>query len=269
MITLFEPYFKNDTYDTLENAKRSFLDIISLGSRWYFVSRYVDVIVKARSLSLKGLYDDKAWAQSSYNVLKSVEACGGKVHIMGLNNLRSITQPVVFISNHMSVLETFLFPCMIAPLIKVTYVVKDSLITHPLFGPVMKSRDPIVVSRTNPREDFITVMTQGKELLDKGISVIIFPQSTRTAEFIPEQFNSMGIKLAKEANVPVVPIAIKTDFWENGKIIKDVGPIKRKQPIYVKFSQPITINGAGKAEHKAIIDFISENLKRWNEQTSI
>lgn len=36
--------------------------------------------------------------------------------------------PVVFVSNHMSTLETFVFPCIIAPVMKVTFVVKDSLV---------------------------------------------------------------------------------------------------------------------------------------------
>ncbi|MCX7710605.1 MAG: 1-acyl-sn-glycerol-3-phosphate acyltransferase [Clostridia bacterium] len=263
---LFEPYFKSNTYDTPEGTKRSVLDILSLGSRWYFVSKYVDVILKARSLALKGVYDSQAWAASSFEVVKAVEACGGQIHIDGLDNLRKVEGPVVFISNHMSTLETFIFPCIIAPLMKVSYVVKESLVSHPLFGPVMRSRDPIVVSRKNPREDLVKVMTEGKKLLSEGTSLIIFPQSTRTVEFIPENFNTLGIKLAKEGGVQAVPIAIKTDFWGNGRILKDVGPIHRKEPVHITFGEPFSITGTGKAEHKMVIDFISENLKKWNHQ---
>lgn len=262
---LFEQFFKNDSYDTPADTKRALLDILSLGSRWYFVSKYVEIILKARSHALKGTYDRQKWAESSFTTLKAVEACGGKVHIRGIDNIRSITEPVVFISNHMSTLETFLFPCIIAPLMEVTYVVKESLVTHPMFGPVMRSRDPIVVSRTNPREDLVTVMTQGKELLKKGTSLIIFPQSTRTVEFVPEQFNSLGIKLAKEAGVQAVPVAIKTNFWGNGRILKDVGPIYRNEDVHITFGKPFSISGTGKAEHRMVIDFITEHLKEWNK----
>jgi 1-acyl-sn-glycerol-3-phosphate acyltransferase len=94
--------------------------------------------------------------------------------------------------------------------------------------------------------------------------VVIFPQSHREIEFNPAHFNKMGIKLAKLAKVSIVPVAIKTDFWKNGKIIKDVGGLNRKLPIHIKFGAPIAIEGNGNSEHQKVIDFISENLTNWN-----
>jgi len=258
-----EPLFTGSSYDTPEDKPRLLMDRLFLNSRWYFVGGYINEIVKARSLAVQGRYDREAWVESSYNVFKLIEGCGGRFHLRGLDNLPLDQGPVVFISNHMSTLETFVFPCIIAPLMEVTYVVKDSLVKHPLFGPVMRSRDPIVVGRTNPREDFQTVMTKGQELLNKGTSIIIFPQSTRTVEFIPEEFNSLGIKLARAAGVQVVPVAIKTDFWGNGKYLKDLGPVNRSKPIHMVFGRPFFIQGSGKEEHKQIIDFITGNLRQW------
>jgi 1-acyl-sn-glycerol-3-phosphate acyltransferase len=258
-----ESFFIGSSYDTPEDYPRLLVDRLFLNTRWYFVGRYTKEIIKARSLSINGLYDRKAWAESSYRVFKLIEGCGGRFHLRGLENLRSFQGPVVFISNHMSTLETFVFPCIIAPLMEVTFVVKESLVKHPLFGPLMRSRDPLVVSRNNPREDFQTVMIKGKELLARGTSIIIFPQSTRTVEFIPEEFNSLGIKLARAAGVQVVPVAIKTDFWENGKYLKDVGPLNRTRPIYMVFGKPFKIQGSGKDEHKRIIDFIITQIERF------
>src|SRR4030043_2323348 len=138
-----------------------------------------------------------------------------------MQNISKSEGPVLFIGNHMSTLETMVLPCIIAPHREVTFVVKESLVKHPLFGDVMRSRNPIVVGRTDPRKDLEAVMNGGMDLLSKGISIVIFPQSTRSVEFIPEEFNSLGVKLAKKAGVKVVPIAIKTDFWGNGKLIKE------------------------------------------------
>ena len=95
----------------------------------------------------------------------------------------------------------------------------------PFFGPVMCSRDPIVVGRTNPREDLAAVLEGGLERLKKGISIIVFPQHTRSREFNPQMFNSIGVKLAKKAGVPIVPLALKTDAWGQGKKIKELGPV--------------------------------------------
>ena len=218
---------------------------------------------RSRSCALKGLYDRGAWADSSYRIFDLIEKCGGRFHLRGLDNLRTCTPPVVIISNHMSILETFVFPCIIAPHFEVTFVVKDSLVKHPLFGPVMRSRDPVAVRRENPREDLQVVLSQGREKLAKGISIIIFPQSTRTAEFRPAAFNSLGIKLAKTAGVQAMPVAVKTDFWENGKYLKDVGSINRSRPIHMAFGSPFSIQGSGKDEHQQVIDFIVNHLHEW------
>ncbi|MDA8228090.1 MAG: lysophospholipid acyltransferase family protein [Desulfitobacterium hafniense] len=258
-----QPLFNTSSYDTPTDKPRFFLDRLALNTRFVFVAGVVNVINNARILANKGCYDNKAWLKSSTDIVKIIEGCGGKFHLRGLDNISSCREPVVFISNHMSTLETFVFPCLITPFMNVTFVVKDSLVKHPFFGSIMRSRNPIVVTRDNPREDFKIVMEKGKELLKKGTSVIIFPQSTRALTFEPENFNSLGIKLAKAAGVKVIPVAIKTDFWGNGKILKDLGPISRNKHIYMNFGEPFSIKGSGKEEHQFIVDFIQANLNEW------
>ena len=259
------PYFNGSSYDTPDDKPRRLMDRLFLNTRWYFVGGYVHEVLRSRSLAVKGVYDNQAWAESSYRIFNLIEGCGGRFHISGLDNLYSCRGPVIFISNHMSTLETFVFPCIIAPLMDVTFVVKGSLVKQgALFGPIMRSRDPIVVGRKNPRDDFRTVMTEGEKLLAKGTSIIIFPQSTRAVEFIPEKFNTLGIKLAKAAGVKAIPVAIKTDFWANGKYLKNLGPVNRDKPIYMVFGQPFSINGSGKDEHQQCVDFIASYLRQWS-----
>ena len=128
----------------------------------------------------------------------------------------------------------------------------------------MRSRDPVTVGRSNSREDLIKVLTQGKKRLGNGISVVIFPQSTRQSEFNPDKFNSLGVKLASKSGVQLIPIAIKTDFWGNGKRMKELGPINREKTIYMDFGSPIDIDGSGKDAHLETIKHISSNLNKWN-----
>lgn len=216
---------------------------------------------------MQGVYDVQEWISSSLEILRILESCGGRFHIHGIDNLRNSEKPAVLVSNHMSILETMVFPGLIAPHMKVTFVVKDTLVTHKIFGPVMRSRNPIVVSRHNSREDLVEVMSKGTRLLSEGCSIVIFPQSTRKPYFKPEEFNSLGVKLAAKAGVPVIPIAIKTDFWPNGKIVKDLGPLDRSKPVFIRFGEPMAIRGNGKEENQAIIKFIQSNLEVWNPMT--
>ena len=133
----------------------------------------------------------------------------------------------------------------------------------PVFGPVMSSREPVVVGRENPREDLRTVLEEGSKKLAAGRSIVVFPQSTRALDFNPSEFNTLGVKLALKAGVPVVPVALKTDAWGVGKIIKDFGPLDKNKKVHFAFGKPMEIKGRGAEEHREIIAFIQESLARW------
>ena len=212
----------------------------------------------------QGKCDDYVWVHGSIWFAQQLEDLGCPIHIEGLDILAELKSPCVFVANHMSTLETFVLPGIIRPFRPVTFVVKRSLVDMPLFGPVMRSRDPIVLDRKNPREDLTVVLTEGVKRLNAGISVIIFPQSTRMAEFDPQKFNSIGEKLAKKANVPLIPIALKTDAWTAGKHIKEIGPIKAGLPIHFRFGAPKHVEGNSKDLHHAICNFILSALAEWS-----
>jgi len=255
-------FFQENSYTTKSNS-RKFIDKLFLNTRIYFVLSYIQQIFVCRRLALRGKYDRKAWAISSHNVVKLIEHCGGKFQIEGFDNFRNCNEPVVIVSNHMSAMESMIFPALIAPFMETTFVVKASIARHFLFGPVMRARDPIAVERANSREDLIYVMKKGKEFLEKGTSVVVFPQGGRREVFKPEEFNSLGVKLAKSKRVKVIPMAIKTDFWGNGKLVKDLGPIRRDREIFIKIGEPLEIIGNGKEQNDQIIKFIENNIQKW------
>ena len=254
-----------DEYQTPKKAKFTFTDWLLLDSRIYFTLKYARIMLSTRKQALRKEYHTPEWAESSFYIFRFIEKTGGRFNISGINNITKHDGPVLFIGNHMSTLETMILPCIIAPLKEVTFVVKESLVKHPIFKDVMLSRNPIVVGRSDPRKDFEAVMNGGQELLSKGSSIVIFPQSTRSIEFKPEEFNSLGIKLAKKANVSVVPVALKTDFWGNGKLITELGPLDHKKTIYIKFGEPFMVSGSGKEDNNRVIDFIQTSLNEWEK----
>ncbi|MGA1868242.1 MAG: lysophospholipid acyltransferase family protein [bacterium] len=228
---------------------------------WYVVEAYFKVKY--------GSYNNEEWKCSSLKVLNAIEDFGGRFHISGLDNIRKTPGPVVFISNHMSVLETFVLPSLILPEKSLTYILKKSLLAYPIFGSFLRYLKPIVVSRTNPREDLKIVLTEGASALKRGKSLVIFPQHTRTKGIRVKDFNSLGVKLALEAGVPAIPVALKTDFWGNGTLIKDMGPIGRScKEIFIKFGEPLSIKGKGREEHKQIIGFIKKNYDTWSARNN-
>lgn len=251
---------QQDEYNTPSGTRLCLLRRLHFPIRLSFYAGIGRVVFDGGRVALRGGYDHDFWFGQSRRVFEVVELHGGIFHIRGLDNLRKVEGQVVFISNHMSTLETLVLPCLILPYKDLTYVIKESLLTYPVFGHLMKSLRPIAVTRKDPREDLKTVLHQGEEILNSGRSLVIFPQSTRRLHFDPEHFNTLGVKLAKRAGVPVIPIALKTDFWKKGKLLGEFGPVGRPRDIYISFGEPMTIQGTGKEEHHKIIGFIQDLL---------
>lgn len=217
----------------------------------------------------KNRCDDIVWTHGSAWFADIFEQIGGRIVIEGMSHLRQTDEPVVIIANHMSTLETFLLPGIIRPIKPVTFVVKKSLTTMPVFGPIMRSRNPVVVERKNPREDLATVLEEGQKRLQDGMSIIVFPQHTRSLDFDASQFNSIGIKLARKAKVRVLPLALKTDAWGQGKRIKELGKIRPDLPAHFRFAPALFPVGTGKAEHAQICEFIENTVGQWQKEEGV
>ena len=228
-----------------------------------FYRRFAWNVYRSSRRARRGEYGDLEWSQTSHQVLQSLEAVGVRAEFSGLEQIRGLQSPCVFVGNHMSMFETMVLPAIIQPIRAVTFVVKQSLLDYPVFRHVVRTRNPIAVSRDNAREDFKAVMQGGLERLEQGISVVVFPQTTRSITFDTAQFNTIGVKLALRAGVPVVPIALLTDAWGNGKWFKDLGPIDPQKPVRISFGPPIAITGRGNEQHQQIIDYIQTKLSDW------
>lgn len=234
-----------------------------------FYFHLVLIVCRAGMRARKGQYSDEQWIESSFEVLGRLERAGIRVVILGVETLERLPGPVVFVGNHMSMMETMILPVIIQPVTPVTYVIKQSLLEYPVFKHVMRSRNPIAVSRSNPRQDLKTVLDEGGARLRDGVSVIVFPQTTRSHFFDRQQMSSIGVKLAKKAGVPVVPIALKTDCWNNGSLIKDCGRLDPAKTAYFKIGKVINVEGKGEREQEAICDFIEKALHEWAQKEGV
>jgi 1-acyl-sn-glycerol-3-phosphate acyltransferase len=229
---------------------------------WYNL-RIVGITLAASARARRGRYTLEAFSDSSYDTLKLAEGCRAQLQVEGARNIGAGGGPVVVMGNHMSMFETYGLPVILLSFREIATVVKESLLTYPVFGPVMRAQNPISVTRRDPREDLKSVMRGGLENLEQGRSVLLFPQATRSVVLHPDQMNSLAVKLAKRAGVPLVPLALKTDFQGVGKLVRDFGPLDRSRRIHFAFGEPMTVEGNGKEQHARAIDFIAGNLRGW------
>ena len=251
---------QNGNYKTLSRS-------VNFAARYVpglvFYAKVIRIVFQASRDARNGRLDDDAYRHYSVRVLRAVEAVGGQVEIQGLDAVPARDWPFVFVGNHMGTLETMLMASLLLPKGLISFVIKESLTRYPVFKHVMLNQDPIVVGRENPREDLAAVLKEGQRQLQNGRSVIIFPQRTRSLTFEPKTFNTIGVKLARRSGVPIVPVAIKTDFWGKGKLIKELGPISTNLPVKIKFHPPLKITDRGEKEHKKTIEFIQTTLEAW------
>ena len=114
------------------------------------------------------------------------------------------------------------------------------------------------------------MLTGGVERLKRGISMVVFPQGTRTTDYDEAKFNSIAIKIAKRAGVPVVPIAMRTDAWgSDGWKVRDFGKIRPQCPVHFEFGEPMEIEGNGRDNQARLAAFIGERYRSWTKDVPI
>jgi len=251
-----------DSYDTAPQTRCAL-------ARWTGNSRAALFFSLMRNFYLlgkcarRGEFDRVQQAYFSERNLRILESFGAQLHVRGLDNLRSEDGPYVLVGNHMSSVETAVLNAMISPRLDFTYVIKRSLFKVPCLGAAMHAVNAIGVDRDNPREDFKTILDEGKQRLTAGQSVLIFPEATRQLQFKAENFNSIGTKLAKSAGVKVLPFALKTDFMTPGLLFSEFGPLHPENAVHFAFGAPMAVTGNGRDEHAAIVAFIAGKMAEW------
>jgi 1-acyl-sn-glycerol-3-phosphate acyltransferase len=84
--------------------------------------------------------------------------------------------------------------------------------------------DMIHIDRSQRAQAFTKVVTQGKRLMDQGVWVIMFPEGTRIPRGQKGVYKTGGTRLAIEAGVPVIPIAVTSaKCWPTKAFVKKPG----------------------------------------------
>ncbi len=142
---------------------------------------------------------------------------GVKYRVQGLEHVPDAdnNEPVILAAKHQSTWETFAFPVIMPhPL---AYVFKKELLSIPFFGWGIGRLDMIHIDRSKRSEAWAKVAEQGKELMDKGVWVIMFPEGTRTERGKKGSYKAGATRLAVTTGASVVPIAVTSGkCWPRG-----------------------------------------------------
>jgi 1-acyl-sn-glycerol-3-phosphate acyltransferase len=110
----------------------------------------------------------------------------------------------VIISNHQSLLDILLINCL---RYKFKWISKIENFNVPVIGWYLRMADYIIVDRGN-EERKAEMLDKSYKCLKKGISVMIFPEGTRSLNNELGFFKRGAFQLALQADVPLLPVLI-------------------------------------------------------------
>jgi 1-acyl-sn-glycerol-3-phosphate acyltransferase len=110
----------------------------------------------------------------------------------------------IIISNHQSLLDILLLNCL---RYRYKWISKIELTKVPVIGWYLKMADYIVIDRGN-EESKTEMLEKSFTCLKKGISIMIFPEGTRSLNNSIGFFKRGAFQLAMQANVPLLPVLI-------------------------------------------------------------
>lgn len=162
------------------------------------------------------------------------------VHIEGKEKINP-QKSYVFVANHQGYFDIFLIYAFLDNSFR--WMMKKSLRKMPLLGKACESSGQIFVDKSGPKAIKRTY-EKARQILQGGVSVVVFPEGSRTFTGCMGYFKKGAFQLADELQLPVVPISIDGPF--------DVFPRTAKLPfvnwhrLTMKIHKPIEPQGKGK-----------------------
>ena len=144
-----------------------------------------------------------------------------KTKVVGRENV--LKSPCIIVSNHQSTWETLAFHTIFPAH---TWVLKRELLWLPIFGWSLALLNPIIINRGDKINAIKKVIRQGADRLNKGISIVIYPEGTRQPYKKLGAYQNGGSAIAKKTGYSIVPVFHNAGkLWPKGSFIKKPGEI--------------------------------------------
>ena len=129
---------------------------------------------------------------------------GVKISVKGMENINQ-SESYIYIANHQSLFDILAVIKVLPP--PARFIAKKELFSIPVFGWALSAVGMIKIDRSN-REKAIISMNRALKTIKGGVSVIIFPEGTRSKDGLIHAFKKGGFVIAIKGKIPVVPVTI-------------------------------------------------------------
>ena len=158
----------------------------------------------------------------------------------------------VCVSNHQSFLDIFGMACQRR---EMKWIAKEEIFKLPLFGLFFRLSGDIPVNRGD-RESGGAALTKARWYLDRGMPVMIFPEGTRSRDGKMGPFKPGAFRLAIEAQVPILPVAVTGSAFGMPK----GSPWIRPTLVLVRVLEPIETKGMTGADVVSLMATTRERI---------
>lgn len=177
---------------------------------------------------------------------KMIQIFNVSVEVEGSDNIGEKTYLIV--SNHQFDMD---IPLLLGYLpLRISFIAKKELEKIPFLSHWMKLADNIFLDRQNKR-DAVLMLRKGVEVLKKGVNLVIFPEGTRSSKLLP--FKKGSFRLAKDANTPILPIAI----YGTDKLLEGIDKIK------IKVFEEINLNNCNEYEKENLHLIVRKKIEEY------
>ncbi|GEJ55754.1 lysophospholipid acyltransferase family protein [Anaeromyxobacter diazotrophicus] len=159
-------------------------------------------------------------------------------------------QAYVVVANHQSFLDIFLISNLPH---EMKWVAKRSLFKIPWIGWAFWMVGDIAIERGDAASAAV-VMAKAKDYLTHGMHVMLFPEGTRSRDGKMLPFKAGAFKLAVDAGVPILPIAVSGSAQGMPKGTPWVRPAR----LVVRVLEPVSTAAASAAEGREQVRRIAE-----------
>ena len=167
-----------------------------------------------------------------------------KIRVEGRSKVDS-KGPYVIIANHQSTLDILAVNCIRQ---NFKWVSKDSNLKVPILGWYLRMADYIIIVRGDPTSRD-KLYAKANDFLQRGISVMMFPEGTRSVDGNMQMFKRGAFKLAIDNNVPILPVLLEG----TGAVLPKKGfVIKETKEIQVKILDPVYPLDFGTDDHDVL-----------------
>jgi len=147
--------------------------------------------------------------------------CGIRYRVIGAEHIPG--EPCVILAKHQSAWETMAFQLIFPPQV---WVLKRELLRVPFFGWGLAMLSPIAIDRSLRRAALQQLVEQGRQRLDAGFCIVIFPEGTRIAPGQRGNYRPGGARLAVQTGTTVLPVAHNAgQLWRRNAFLKYPGLI--------------------------------------------